>query len=79
MDLILLAIVSRFLWLSVTLPLSTDVKVEKLGLDLWREVFSHGQLYSAMARVPDSENVLILNEADFSTSTTNIVWEELLL
>ncbi|KAJ7191224.1 hypothetical protein GGX14DRAFT_381420 [Mycena pura] len=33
-----------------------------------------------MTRVPNSESVLILkNEDDESTSTTNIIWEELLL
>ncbi|KAJ7939932.1 hypothetical protein B0H13DRAFT_1850132 [Mycena leptocephala] len=54
--------------------------VQKLGLDLRREVFSHGQLYSAMTRVPDSTNVLILKyEGDSSTCTANIVWQELLL
>jgi hypothetical protein len=43
-------------------------------------VFSHGQLYSAMTRVPNSQNVLILKyEGDVSTCTTNVVWEELLL
>ncbi|KAJ7443134.1 hypothetical protein FB451DRAFT_1057113, partial [Mycena latifolia] len=56
------------------------VTVQKLGLDLRRSVFSHGQLYSAMTRVPDAENVLILKcEGDTSTYTTNIVWSELLL
>ncbi|KAJ6533957.1 hypothetical protein B0H10DRAFT_1859448, partial [Mycena sp. CBHHK59/15] len=54
--------------------------VQKLGLDLRRAVFSHGQLYSAMTRVPDAENVLILKYVDdFSTSTSNIIWKELLL
>ena len=54
--------------------------VQRLGLDLRRPVFSHGQLYSAMTRVPNAENVLILKyEDDYSTSTTNIVWPELLL
>ena len=54
--------------------------VQKLGLDLHRSVFSHGQLYSAMTRVPDAKNVLILKyEGDNSKLTTNIVWEELLL
>jgi hypothetical protein len=54
--------------------------VQKLGLDLRRPVFSHGQLYSAMTRVPDSHNVLILKyEGDSSTSTTNIVCQEELL
>ncbi|KAJ7700179.1 hypothetical protein B0H16DRAFT_1348832, partial [Mycena metata] len=48
--------------------------VEKLGPDLRRSVFSHGQLYSAMARIPDSSNVLILKyEDDESTSMTDIV------
>jgi hypothetical protein len=31
--------------------------VRKLGVDLRRSVFSHGQLYSAMTRVPDTKNV----------------------
>ncbi|KAJ6573252.1 hypothetical protein B0H10DRAFT_1768834, partial [Mycena sp. CBHHK59/15] len=53
--------------------------VQKLGLDLRRSVFSHGQLYSAMTRVPDSDNVLILKyKGDSSKSATNIVWNELL-
>jgi ATP-dependent exoDNAse (exonuclease V) alpha subunit len=54
--------------------------VKKLVLDLRRPVFSHGQLYSAITRVPDANSVLILkNVGDGSTETTNIVWEELLL
>jgi hypothetical protein len=54
--------------------------VEKMGIDLRREVFSQGQLYSAMTRVLDAENVLVLKHDDnFSTHTRNIVWEELLL
>ena len=54
--------------------------VRRLVLDLRRPVFSHGQLYSAMTRVPDAINVLILKDlGDHSTRTTNIVWQELLL
>jgi hypothetical protein len=54
--------------------------IQKLELDSRRSVFSHGQLYSAMTRVPDSENGLILKyEDDESTSTDNIIWKELLL
>ncbi|KAJ6612054.1 hypothetical protein B0H10DRAFT_1808342, partial [Mycena sp. CBHHK59/15] len=54
--------------------------VQKLGLDLRRDGFSHGQLYSAMTRMPDSHNVLILkHEGDSSTCTSNVVREELLL
>ncbi|KAJ7697038.1 hypothetical protein B0H17DRAFT_875467, partial [Mycena rosella] len=52
--------------------------VQKLGLDLRRDVFSHGQLYSVMTRVPDSMNVLILKyKGDLSTCTNSLVWEEL--
>jgi hypothetical protein len=54
--------------------------VAKLALDLRRAVFSHGQLYSAMTRVPDANSVLILKYADdLDTPTSNIVWQELLL
>lgn len=54
--------------------------VRKLALDLRRDVFSHGQLYSACTRVPDAESVLILkNVGDNSPTTKNIVWKELLL
>ena len=54
--------------------------VQQLSVDLRRSVFSHGQLYSAMTRVPSADQVLILkSEGDFSTETTNIVWKELLL
>lgn len=54
--------------------------VQRLALDLRRPVFSHGQLYAAMTRVPNSENVLILKaHDDYSTTTKNVVWKELLL
>jgi hypothetical protein len=47
--------------------------VRTWGLDPRREVFSRGQLYSAMTRVPDSENVLILRyEDNFSTCTIRL-------
>jgi hypothetical protein len=36
--------------------------VQKLMPDLRRPVFSHGQLYSAMSRVPAADSVLILKE-----------------
>jgi ATP-dependent DNA helicase PIF1 len=54
--------------------------VKKLALDLRRAVFSHGQLYSAMTRVPDAKNVMILKyEDELDKPTNNIVWQELLL
>lgn len=54
--------------------------VVRLALDLRRAVFSHGQLYSAMTRVPDAQSVLILKyEDELHLPTSNIVWSELLL
>jgi hypothetical protein len=57
-----------------------SVAVYCSGNEPSEHLFSHGQLYSAMTRVPDAANVLILKyEGDLSTCTANIVWEELLL
>lgn len=54
--------------------------VSKLVLDLRRPVFSHGQLYSAMTRVPNHRDVLVLRMQEATTTeTTNVVWQELLL
>ncbi|KAJ7624189.1 hypothetical protein B0H17DRAFT_963834, partial [Mycena rosella] len=56
--------------------------VVKLALDSRRAVFSHGQLYSAMTRVPDADSVIILKypeDLSMGTVTTNIVWKDLLL
>ncbi|KAJ6469820.1 hypothetical protein C8R45DRAFT_837129 [Mycena sanguinolenta] len=55
--------------------------VQRLALDLRRPVFSHGQLYSAMSRVPNQRDVLVLRAEGetLDTTTTNIVWKELLI
>jgi hypothetical protein len=65
---------------AVTFNGCQGLTVLRLGVDLRRPVFSHGQLYSAMTRVPNAQDVLILKEVgDDNTSTPNVVWEELLL
>jgi hypothetical protein len=65
---------------AVTFNGCQGLTVLKLALDLRRPVFSHGQLYSAMTRVPSAVDVLILREEGHeSTFTTNVVWPELLL
>jgi hypothetical protein len=65
---------------AVTFNGCQGLTVSSLGLDLRRPVFSHGQLYSAMTRVPNARDVLILKEeGDDSTLTPNVVWRELLL
>jgi hypothetical protein len=58
-------------WLKNRFPLS---EIQLTVLNLRRPVFSHGQFYSAMTRVPDADNVLILKyEGDSSQRTPNIV------
>jgi hypothetical protein len=65
---------------AVTFNGCQGLTVQKLALDLRRPVFSHGQLYAAMTRVPNSKDVMILKaEGDEDTTTTNIVWNELLV
>jgi ATP-dependent exoDNAse (exonuclease V) alpha subunit len=65
---------------AVTFNSCQGLTVQRLALDLRRPVFAHGQLYTAMTRVPNSHDVVILkSEGDDSTLTRNIVWEELLL
>jgi ATP-dependent exoDNAse (exonuclease V) alpha subunit len=65
---------------AVTFNRCQGLTVQKIALDLRRPVFSHGQLYAAMTRVPNSEDVMILKaEGDEDTTTTNIVWNELLV
>jgi hypothetical protein len=65
---------------AVTFNGCQGLTVLSLGLDLRRPVFSHGQLYSAITRVPNARDVIVLRaEGDDSTWTTNIVWKELLL
>jgi hypothetical protein len=68
-----MSVVPLALCYATTLNGCQGLSVQKLGLDLQTAVFSHGQLYSVMTRVPDAESVLILKyEDDFSTSTSNI-------
>jgi hypothetical protein len=66
--------------LPVTFNRFHGLTVLRLGVDLRRAVFSHGELYSAMTRVPTAQDVPILQEVgDGNTFTPDVVWEELLL
>jgi hypothetical protein len=53
--------------------------LKRVVLDLRTEVFAHGQLYTALTRVRDKKDTLILIPQDFSTTTANIVYRDLLL
>jgi hypothetical protein len=54
--------------------------VNHIGIDLWKPVFGHGQLYVAFSHVTSSENIKVLfsNESG-GKMTRNIVYNEILL
>jgi len=50
-----------------------------VGLDLHTTAFSHGHPYVAMSRVTDVANLAIFQVPALSSTTTNIVYPELLI
>jgi len=50
-----------------------------VGLDLGTTAFSYGQVYIEMSRVTDVDNLAILQVPPLSSTTTNIVYPELLI
>ena len=62
---------------AMTINKSQGGTFEKIGVDLTKDVFSHGQLYVALSRVRKKSNITIFLQHG-QTETSNIVWQEVL-
>lgn len=62
---------------SLSIHKSQGQTLEKVGLELQRQPFTHGQLYTALSRVRRKEGVCIFRPQ--STPVKNIVFPELLV
>lgn len=63
---------------AITINKSQGQSVPKLGLDLNRPAFTHGQLYVALSRATDPSNLRILLPASNDQKTKNVVFTDLL-
>ncbi|KAI0262640.1 helicase [Russula aff. rugulosa BPL654] len=64
----------------MTINKAQGQKVTRVGLDLRKPAFAHGQLYVALSCVTSSQNISILLPSDCRTQETrNVVYNEILL
>ena len=64
---------------AMTINKSQGQSVKFVGLDLRTPAFSHGQLYVALSRCTSSDRISILLHAEDTSTTTNIVYPEILV
>ena len=64
---------------AMTINKSQGQSFEKVGVDLRREVFSHGQFYVAMSRVTNVRNITMLCSEAGGRAVRNVVYPEALL
>ena len=63
---------------SMTANKAQGQTLEKVGIYIVREFFSHGQLYVAISRVGDSSSVRILFKKENKFHVKNVVYKEVL-
>lgn len=61
----------------ITINKSQGQSFEKVGLYIHRPLFSHGQLYVALSRATNPENIFIENKLNNENFIENVVWEEI--
>ena len=64
---------------SMTINKAQGQSVKNVGIDLRTPVFTHGQLYVALSRCTSKSRVKVLFPSTTDTTTTNIVYPEVLL
>ncbi len=65
---------------AMTINKSQGQTISRVGIDLRKPIFAHGQLYVALSRSTSSERISVLLPPDCETShTTNVVYNEILL
>lgn len=66
---------------AMTINKAQGQSVKNVGLDLRTPVFTHGQLYVALSRVTSSSCIKVIfpSQSAGTTTTTNVVYEEVLL
>ena len=63
---------------AITINKSQGQSFNSVGIYLRKSLFSHGQLYVALSRCKNPNNMYIQNESENKTEITNNVWKEIL-
>ena len=62
---------------AITINKSQGQSFNKLGTYFRRPLFSHGQLYVALSRRTNPENLFIENDSNHTDEIENMVWKEI--
>ena len=61
----------------MTINTSQGQSFDALGIYFRKPLFSHGQLYVALSRCKNPNNIFIQNDSDNKEEIINIVWKEI--